>query len=196
MGGILSHEGRGVTFRSGSGGGRAGLLALVAAAAVLAAAPLAAQDPDPCSRAALGRNYLTVEMEPTVRMPGVDGCGRLAIEWSPFGIAVTPDGHVRYRLDLFVSGLDRPQRSGVPVTYVAWAVSPDLDEIHRIGVVENGRAQGSVWLNQYLLVVTAEEDPDVETMTGRIVIRGRSPTGWMEPFVHHDPYNTGMPVRR
>jgi len=160
-------------------------------------APLASQAvADPCGEAMRTRNYLTVEMEPTVRVAGVDGCGRLAIEWSPFGIAVTPDGHVRYRLDLYLTGLDRPGRSGPEVSYVAWAVSSDLSQVHRIGVVEGGRISGSVSMNQYLVVVTAEEDPNTEAMTGRIVIRGRSPTGWMEPFQHHDPYNTGMPVRR
>lgn len=171
---------------------------LAATATVLAiAAPLSAQaTPDPCSEAQLSRNYVTVEMEPTGRIPGVEGCGRLAIEWSPFGIAVTPDGHVRYRIDLYLRGLDRPPRDGNPVTYIAWAVTPDLDQVQRIGIVEDGRTRGSVWFNQYLVVVTAEDTPDVQSMGSRIVIRGPSPTGWMEPFQHHDPYNTGMPVRR
>lgn len=180
------------------------LISHLAALVLLAGAPasdgLAPIPPpgDPCSEAMQGRNYLTVELDPTGRLPGVEGCGRLAIEWSPFGIAVTLDGHVRYRIDLYLRGLDRRRRSddGDPPTYVAWAASPDLQEVHRLGVVENGRVTGSVWLNQYLVVVTAEPAGDVEEMAGPILIRGRSPTGWIEPFQHHDPFGTGMPVRR
>jgi hypothetical protein len=171
-------------------------LGIAALAAVVSAAPLLAQpSPDPCAETPSRRDYLTVEMEPTGRVPGVGGCARLAVEWSPFGIAVTPDGHVRYRIELFLRGLDRRRVSEEPAAYVAWAVSSDLEEVYRIGILEDGYTRGSVWLNQYLVVVTAEADPETEGMNGPIVARGRSPTGWIEPFQHHDPYNTGMPVR-
>jgi hypothetical protein len=157
-----------------------------------------ADQADPCVDPRSRRNYLTVELDPTGRLPGVAGCGRLAVEWSPFGIALSRDGHVRYRIDLHLTGLDRHarQEDGDGPVFIAWALSPDLSQVHRIGVVEGGRVTGSVWLNQYLVAVTAEPGADVETMAGPIVIRGRSPTGWIEPFQHHDPHGTGMPVRR
>lgn len=149
---------------------------------------------DRCPWPRARRDYSLIEMRPIGQVRAGDACGRAIVAWSPFGVATTREGHVIYDIELFLPGLEG-RRTGPEQTYIAWALSRDLQESHRIGVVTGGRVRGQVWFNQYLIVVTAESDPQTTRRTGPIVLRGRSPTGWLEPFHHHSIDGTGMPSR-
>ncbi len=45
---------------------------------------------------------------PTARARAASGEGRLRLAWSPFGVAVTTDGHLIYSLEVSVQGLPGP----------------------------------------------------------------------------------------
>ncbi|HEX6966703.1 MAG TPA: hypothetical protein VF166_12955 [Gemmatimonadaceae bacterium] len=122
----------------------------------------------------------------TPKAPKAEGKARLVSAESPFGIAVTADGHAVYDARVTVSGLPAPSTLGKYSTYVAWAVTPDLAKWKRLGVITNGTSTvGSMDFNKFLLVVTAEAGADSETHAGPTVLHGTSPSGWMQTFLSH-----------
>ena len=114
---------------------------------------------------------------------------------SPFGLAVTKEGHITYDLDITVHDLPAPSTLGAFASYHAWLATPNLDVVKHLGVVANDaalRAQAD-W-NKFTIVVSAE--PAATSMAhwkGAIVLVGRSPSSLMQSFAGHPFYNTGMP---
>ena len=114
--------------------------------------------------------------------PGASGYAELTPPASPFGAAVTVDGHHRFDLAVHLAGLPDPATLGGYTGYVAWATTPRLRPIVNLGPVANGRtAVGPVDLDKFLVILTAEADPDVPAWEGRIVLRGTSAGMRMEP---------------
>lgn len=96
---------------------------------------------------------------------------------SPFGTAVTRDGHHRFRTTLFIEGLPDPASLGAFTTYIAWAAPPNLSPLTRLGVVRNGRFEtGEIALNKFYLFVSAESSDTVTERRGALVLRGLSPS--------------------
>ncbi len=109
---------------------------------------------------------------------GVAELGRIP---TPFGVAVTADGHHAYRLTTWVSGLPDPATFGSYATYVAWVTTPVFEPVVKLGEVSNGRtALGQVDFNKMILLVTAETSSDVTERRGPLVLRGRSRSNLME----------------
>ncbi len=122
----------------------------------------------------------------TTKAPKAAGSARLVFADSPFGIAVTADGHARYDARITAADLPTPSTLGPYAAYVAWAVTPDLAKWERLGAVHNGTSTvGSVDFNKFLLVVTAEASPSPDTHAGPIVLHGTSPSGWLQNFLSH-----------
>jgi FtsP/CotA-like multicopper oxidase with cupredoxin domain len=121
-----------------------------------------------------------------VAVPGlrtVAGTVELRRVPSPFGVAVTRDGHHRSGLVLRLDGLPDPQSLGPYRAYVAWLTTPVLEPMVRLGTVSNGRTElGEVALNKYLVLVTAESSSTVGTKSGRLVLRGMSPSNLLLPI--------------
>ena len=114
--------------------------------------------------------------------PGMSGYVELTPSASPFGAAVTVDGHHRFDLAVHLAGLPDAAALGDYTGYVAWATTPLLRPIVNLGPVANGRTTvGPVDLDKFLVIVTAEADPDVPAWEGRIVLRGTSAGMRMEP---------------
>ena len=114
--------------------------------------------------------------------PGASGYVELTPSDSPFGAAVTIDGHHRFDLALQLAGLPDPAGLGDYSGYVAWATTPRLRPVVNLGSVANGRTMGGpVDLDKFLVIVTAESDPDAPAWQGRIVLRGTSAGMRMEP---------------
>jgi hypothetical protein len=125
--------------------------------------------------------------------PTAQGEARLVFAHSPFGVAVTADGHARYDVSLRVSGLPAPASLGTYSAFVAWEVSTDLSHWHRLGAVTNGQSTvGQAELDKFLLVITAEPNADVVSHTGPTVLHGTSPSGWLQSFLSH-PLFRGLP---
>ena len=124
-----------------------------------------------------------IPLFPTPAAEGVQGHARLVYAPSPFGVAVTADGRARYDVQITVSGLAAPRGTGA---YVAWDVSPDLTQWHRLGTITNGRTTlGEIALNKFLLVITAERSAAPATHGGPVVLRGYSPSIWLQQFITH-----------
>jgi hypothetical protein len=122
----------------------------------------------------------------TSQAPAARGHARLIFAPSPFGVALTQDGHAVYDMQITASGLPQPSSLGAFTTYVAWAVSPDLAGWHRLGPVTNGTTTvGHADLNKFLLVITAEADTSGTASRGPTVLHGTSPSGWLQSFLTH-----------
>ncbi len=114
--------------------------------------------------------------------PGAAGYVELTPPSSPFGVSVTVDGHHRFDLTLHIAGLPDPASLGDYTGYVAWATTPRLRPVVNLGPVANGRTTvGPVDLDKFVVLVSAEADPDAPAWNGRIVLRGTSAGMRMEP---------------
>ena len=119
-------------------------------------------------------------------VPDASGQARLVYAASPFGVAVTADGHARYDIQVTASGLPAPSALGSYTTYVAWQATPDLSKWTRLGTITNGKTTvGAASLNKFLFVVTAEASPTPAMHKGPTVLHGTSPSGWLQSFLTH-----------
>ncbi len=120
----------------------------------------------------------------TPATPAANGHGRLVYADSPFGVALTQDGHARYDVQVTAAGLPAPASLGKFTTFVAWAVTPDLATWSKLGTVSNGSSTvGPVDLNKFILVVTAEPDSASTEHAGPTVLHGISPSSLLQRFL-------------
>jgi FtsP/CotA-like multicopper oxidase with cupredoxin domain len=129
------------------------------------------------------------DLLPTARGEGARGAVHLAPGRSPFGIPVAADGTAVYDLVIAVDGLPG---AGLPGPYVAWAATPSLSPVRRLGEIGEDRAlTATVALDKFLILVTAEgedptgaaaaEDEGLQAWKGPIVLRGTSPSMRLQP---------------
>jgi suppressor of ftsI len=164
------------------------LAAVLAAASVAPAGALQAvgAGASACARAGgpggSSDDLYCIELFPAAGIDDASGRVELGRVPSPFGIAVTQDGHHRYQLVFHLDGLPDPASLGPYTTYVAWAATPTLDPVLKLGVVNDGRTvAGRVAFDQFLVLITAEASGDVEERAGRLVLRGMSPSMRLQP---------------
>jgi suppressor of ftsI len=123
-----------------------------------------------------------IDLVPAPDLASAAGAVELRRISSPFGAAVTADGRHVWDLRLTLAGLPDPRTLGDFTTYVAWAATPTFDPVIRLGEVRNGRVDaGRIALNTFLILISAEQSPDVPTRRGRLVLRGRSASALMQP---------------
>ena len=124
----------------------------------------------------------------TSRARGARGSGHLHLAQSPFGIALTADGHVKYDLEVTVRGL-RETSTGV---YVAWITTPELDRTEKLGsVMASGTYTYRVsTMNKFILLISLEASEDVEKRSGPTLLRGVSPSGLMQNMESHELFST------
>jgi hypothetical protein len=129
----------------------------------------------------------------TPKAPSAKGAARLVFAHSPFGVAVTVDGHASYDVIVTADSLPEPRSLGEYSTYVAWAVTTDLKHWDRLGTISNGTSTvGQAQPNKFLLVITAETDSLAARHVGPTVLHGTSPSGWLQSFLSH-PLFRGIP---
>lgn len=129
----------------------------------------------------------------TPKVPTAKGSARLVFAPSPFGVAVTADGHASYDVQITATGLPDPSSLGDYTAYVAWAASTDLAHWYRLGTITNGTSTvGQAQLNKFLLVITAEASGTPADHAGPTVLHGTSPSGWLQTFLSH-PLFRGVP---
>ena len=129
---------------------------------------------------------------PSSRM---EGKAKLTPAQSPFGLAMTEDGHFIFNLEVEGSTLPPVSAFGPGYqTYVAWVTTHDLSRVERIGAFQAGQStKGRVAMSKFLVVVSAEATPDGEKWVGPIVLRGRSPSSYLANFSSHEMFNGGVP---
>jgi FtsP/CotA-like multicopper oxidase with cupredoxin domain len=123
-----------------------------------------------------------MELVPAPGITGVSGRVELGHIPGPFIIAVTPDGRLRYRPVISITGLPSPQSLGTFRAYIAWAAPPMMYPVTRLGEVRNGSViLSDVDLEKFTLLVTAEADPLARSPGSRLVLRGQSPSSRLFP---------------
>ena len=128
------------------------------------------------------RNLYCMDLVATPDLQGVEATAELGRVPSAFGVRVTADGQHEYDVMLTVSGLPDPQSLGDYSTFVAWVTTPLLYPVTKLGEVGNGTTQLSpISLNKFLLLVSAEASVDVTERSGRLVLRGFSPSTRKQP---------------
>lgn len=152
---------------------------------------MAPDDPEPLCVAAFDPpEYYAVSLVPTRQVTGTgrsSGVAHATFDRTPFGVSVAPDGS--YRLTLHVQVDHLPDLDGE--AFVAWATTPSIDQVVRIGRLdEAGEARGPVAWNKFLVVVTLEPEdaPGEGPWTGPIVLRGMSRSGMMHTMAGHGPF--------
>lgn len=114
---------------------------------------------------------------------GGDARGVVTLERppSPFGVTVTPEGRHVHGLSVRVEGLPDPASLGPYATFVAWATPLALDPVVPLGEVGEGTSDlGEIAFGKYLVWISAEASADVTEREGPLVLRGRSPSSFME----------------
>lgn len=121
-------------------------------------------------------------LHPTTRVPEASGTVVLQQADSPFGLAVSRSGRIRFRVMLTISGLPAPAKLGSFRSFVAWATSPDLDPMISLGPVTNGQQLlGPIDLERFIILISAEPSRKARRPSGAFVLRGSSPTLFMAP---------------
>jgi FtsP/CotA-like multicopper oxidase with cupredoxin domain len=126
------------------------------------------------------RDLYCIDLSATER--GGAASGSVALEYipGPFTVPLTVDGYYRYAPRITLRGL--PQAPGGGTRYVAWAATPAMDVIHRVGVVTNGvNRGGEIALDRFLVLISAEQTPLPSEPRGPILLRGESPSNRMRP---------------
>ena len=118
-----------------------------------------------------------MDLVPTPDLSGVTGMAEIGQAATPFGLAATADGHLRYTLTTVLHGLPDPASLGPYAVYVAWLADPTLAPVFKLGAVTNGTTSlGEGSLDKFLLIVSAESSDTVTVQRGRPVLRGLSPS--------------------
>ena len=123
-----------------------------------------------------------IDLLPAAGVTGAGGVARLQPAATPYGIAVDAGGAPQWDIAFEVSGLPAPSSLGAYGAYVAWATTPQLDPVVKLGEVGNGRVRsGRVTFDRFLVLITAESSAAVTERTGRLVLRGSSAGVRMQP---------------
>jgi hypothetical protein len=135
-----------------------------------------------------GPAYYAFELFTTKNIPGTGlgtGSAEVSVSGSsPFAVSLSPDGSYEYDVHVSLERMKTP-RSG---QLVAWVTTANLDEIVRIGALdEHLQADGRVAWNKFLVVVTLEPDDGGadDAWSGPVVFRGMSRSGMMHTMVGH-----------
>ncbi len=166
---------------------RAGAVLYALLSSIASATAQSTSLPDSCSRDSIralepSASLYCMDLIPVPDLPLLSGTAKLGHARSPFGVALTSDGHHLYDITITLSGLPDPGTLGDFSAYVAWVTTPLLEPMTKLGAVRNGRTGvGKVGFNKFLILVTAEASADVKKRGGRLVIRGMSPSNLMQP---------------
>jgi FtsP/CotA-like multicopper oxidase with cupredoxin domain len=117
-----------------------------------------------------------LELVPAPGSREASGRVELGIPPGPFTVAVTADGRSRFLPQVTLSGLRSDQQ------YVAWVAPPQMDTVIKLGTVHNGRMTLPVIdLEKFIVLITAEQSARVRTPSGRVILRGQSPSTRLFP---------------
>ena len=135
-----------------------------------------------------GAEYYTIELVTTKNIPGTGlATGRADLSTpvsSPFSLGISQDGSYEYSVHVSLERMKIPTSGQL----VAWVTTRELDEIERLGPLdEKFRVSGKVGWNKFLVVITLEADnnPEQSMWAGPIVFRGVSRSGMMHTMVGH-----------
>ena len=162
-------------------------LLLVALAGVLSVHAPTGQEPGAIGACVPDAAYSDADLYCIELLPAADiergsGTARLVQPSSPFGIAVSTSGQTQYAVVFSLRDLPDPDSLGPYTTYVAWATTPQLRPVTKLGVVTDGTTRlGVVDYDRFLILITAERSAAATAPGGRMVLRGTSAAMRMQP---------------
>jgi len=126
---------------------------------------------DPPTPLGPSHDLYCVELVAAPGINGVSGRVELASPPGPFTVAVTADGHSRFIPIFYLSGL--PSTG----TYIAWATTPQMDSLIKLGEVKNGSVTlRPIDFDKFNILISVERSARVREPRGRIIVRGQSPS--------------------
>jgi suppressor of ftsI len=126
---------------------------------------------DPPTPLGPSHDLYCIELVAAPGVNGVSGRVELANPPGPFTVSVTADGHSRVIPIVFLTGLPTTG------TYVAWAATPQMDSLIKLGAVKNGRVTlRPIAFDKFNILISAERSARVREPHGRIIVRGQSPS--------------------
>ena len=133
--------------------------------------------------------YYAIALVPTGRVPGTrlsKGIAESRFAASPFGVSLAPGGEYVHELIIATRGL-RPREGR---EYVVWLSTPELDQIERIGPLDDSyQARGEVAWNKFLVIITLEQaGVDGDIWQGPVIMRGMSRSGRMHTMAGHGAF--------
>ena len=159
----------------------------VAFAVMLSLVPTA-QEPDRAwsicqgNAAEADADLYCIELLAAGNIERASGTARLLPPSSPFGTAVTSSGDAVYDVLFTLRDLPEPASFGPFAVYVAWATTPQLDPVIKLGEVRNGTTRlGRVAFDRFLILITAESSAATTERRGRLILRGTSASVRMQP---------------
>jgi len=151
-------------------------LALLAFATGICEGQGAGRPCDPPTPLGPSHDLYCIELVAAPGVWGVSGRVELASPPGPFTVAVTADGHARFIPVVFLTGLPAT-RGGGAGTYIAWATTPQMDSLIKLGAVKNGRVElRPIDFDKFNILISAERSARVREPHGRIIVRGQSPS--------------------
>lgn len=158
-------------------------LSLILGTVLLPSALLAQGDSTGCPRIVASGASADLYCMPLLAAPGISARGSVELGWvpGPFTVSVAEGGVQRWKLRVETSGLESVAvrgRSGV----VAWAAPPTLFPMVKLGVLHDGTLDAvPVALDRFMVLVTLETDTLASAMSGKVLLRGESPSNRMRP---------------
>jgi FtsP/CotA-like multicopper oxidase with cupredoxin domain len=135
-----------------------------------------AQSPDADS------DLYCIELLPAAEIDAPSGIARLLPPSTPFGIAVTRAGEPQHDVAFTLRSLPAPSSLGKYSVFMAWAATPQLRPVVKLGEVRAGTVRlGRVPFDRFLLLITAESSARETEPRGRLVLRGTSASMRMQP---------------
>jgi FtsP/CotA-like multicopper oxidase with cupredoxin domain len=123
-----------------------------------------------------------IDLLPAVDIASGSGTAQLLAPSSPFGVAVTPAGEHVYDVLFELRDLPDAGSLGPYSAFVAWATTPQMHPLVKLGEVRNGTTKlGRVAFDRILILITAERSAASSERSGRMVLRGTSASVRMQP---------------
>ena len=123
-----------------------------------------------------------IELLPAADIERASGTARLVPPSSPFGAAVTAAGEPQHDVILTLRDLPSPGSLGRFTVLVAWAATPQLRPVVKLGEVRDGTTRlGRIGFDRFLVLISAEPSLKSTEPTGRMVLRGSSASVRMQP---------------
>jgi suppressor of ftsI len=123
-----------------------------------------------------------IELLPAGNFDDAAGSAQLVPPSSPFGIAVTAAGAPQHDVVFTLRGLVASKASTPGQVLIAWATTPQLQPIVRLGEVREGVTRlGRIAFDRFLVLITAESNANAAVPGRRIVLRGASASLRMQP---------------
>ena len=158
------------------------LVALADPGAALAATRAAVPCDGPPRAHEPSRDLYCIELFPATGMERASGRVALNLAAGPFTVSATAEGALRYAPTIALAGLPSPSSLGPYAVYVVWAATPGMDRVRRLGVATVGRTRlDDIDFDKFVILVSAERSATVREPSGRIVLRGMSPSTRLQP---------------